>query len=198
MFLYGSTVKILFITLCWFRLVIALVADDALWYFTIAVVNERPKLSCSMRHFYSAPSVENNLYKSSFVKSGCRPITFNVRPFYCACSIATFGSFLWTWVSFFGAREILLRPTGCWGAPDLCISPPIALILSTLLTPPPLLSLSSRLKRGRLLSFLIACCLLAGLNFLVRLSLGRDDCDLKGAFLPERCDLCCCLSFWIY
>ena len=175
MFLYGYTVKILFITLCWFKLAIALVADDALWYFTIAVVIERPKLSCSIRHFYSAPSVENNLYKSSFVKSGCRPITFNVRPFYCACSTPTCPSFLETCDSFLGAREILLRPIVCWGTPNLCVSPPIALTLSTLLTPPSLFSLSSRLNRGRLISFLIACCLFPWLNFLVRLSVGRED-----------------------
>ena len=79
MFLYGSTVKILFITLCWFRFVIALLAEDALWYLTMAVVKLLPKLSCSMRHFYRAPSVEKSLYKSSFVKSGCRPMTFKVR-----------------------------------------------------------------------------------------------------------------------
>ena len=64
MFLYGSTVKILFITLCEFKFVIALFADETLWYFTIAVVMLRPKLSCSIRHFSNAPSVENSLYKS--------------------------------------------------------------------------------------------------------------------------------------
>lgn len=90
----------LFITLCWFRLPIALFAEDALWYFTIAVVILLPKLSCSIKHFYKAPSVENNLYKSSFVKSGCNPITFNVLPFSWAASLSlSFETFLGTlWI----------------------------------------------------------------------------------------------------
>jgi len=73
----------------------ALFAEDALWYFTIAVVKLLPKLSCSMRHFYNAPSVENNLYKSSLVKSGCNPMTFKVLPFsWAALSSFSFETFL--------------------------------------------------------------------------------------------------------
>ncbi len=157
-------------TLCWFKLAMALIADEALWYFTMAVVNERPKLSCSIKHFSKAPSVENSLYKSSFVKSGCRPITLRVRPFYC-CTASTFsrGSCLSTGAILLGALlPLTILSLGL--SPPRYLWPPLTLSLPSTLPPLPLWGLSYLVCCGLLSSFLMPRCLSGLLNFLVRMS----------------------------
>lgn len=151
-----------------------------------------------MRHFYNAPSVENNLYKSSFVKSGCNPITFKVLPFYWgAFSVTYFDSFL-------GGLDILLLPLVSRAIFFLYLLASRSSSRLSLLGPPTLryrfyLSnfglclLLSSLRIGRRLSEG------ARLNLEVCLWFGVENwVNEKVTFFCDLWDFCFCLSFWIY